>query len=678
MKARNIGALAIACALAPLYNAHADDQTIEEITVTAVPLGGTTDQMVRPAQIVSGEELDRIRRQTIGDTLENQPGLSTTDFGAGAGRPVIRGQGGPRVQVLENGIPSMDASDVSTDHAVTIDPAYADQVEILKGPATLLYGGGASAGIVNVVDQRLPTKVVEGLHGDADAQYESNASGTTGTAVLGYGIGNQMFRAQYSDHNADDYDIPNWANGDNTGSRHTLANSDVWSRTGALSYGYIADAGSIALSAGRFQTRYGLPVEETAFIDMNQDRYDVQGILDAPTSWLESVKVRGGYNDYEHTEFEAPGVPGTVFGNKQGQVRVEAVHTPIDEWRGVFGLQYDHRKFSAVGEEAFLPHSITEGLGAFLIEQRPYSFGTLELGVRVQRDESAPSQGSTKDFTPVSLSAGSIFDIGETYHLKLYATRTQRAPVAEELYAFGPHGATATFERGDDDLDMETANNFEIGVDHHGERLYWQANIYYQRIEDYIYLQEADSGLNADGSGIPVSDGVADRVDDQGAFDPAGELLLVDYQQKNAEFYGFELEATYAVLTGPFALDARVFSDKVIGQLTNNTNLPRIPAARYGFGLDASRGPISGNVSLVHTLSQDNLGTLETPTNGYSMLTADVSYRFALSQDGERSCELYLQGRNLLDEEARRATSFLKDVAPLPGISAVIGLRVTM
>ncbi len=676
MKPRHTCALAIACALAPLYNAHAEDQTVEEIIVTAVPLGGTVDQLVRPARVVSAEELDRIRRQTIGDTLENQPGLSTTDFGAGAGRPVIRGQGGPRVQVLENGIPSMDASDVSTDHAVTIDPAYADQVEILKGPATLLYGGGASAGIVNVVDQRLPTRVVDGLHGNADAQYESNASGTSGTAVLGYGIGEQMFRAQYSTHNADDYEIPGWANTDNTGSRNTLANSEVWSRMGALSYGYIVDAGSIALSAGRFQTRYGLPVEETAFIDMNQDRYDVQGVLNAPTAWLTSVKVRGGYNDYDHTEFEAPGVPGTVFGNKQSQVRVEAVHTPIGDWRGVFGLQYDHRKFSAVGEEAFLPQSITEGLGAFLIEQRPYSLGTLELGIRVQRDESAPTQGSTNDFTPISLSAGSIFDIGETSHLRIYATRTQRAPVAEELYAFGPHGATATFERGDEDLDMETASNFEIGLDHHGERLFWQANVYYQRIEDYIYLQEVDSGLNADGSGIAAADGVADRVDGEGTFDPAGELLLVHYQQKTAEFYGFEVEATYALLTGPFALTARAFSDMVIGQLTNNTNLPRIPAARYGFGLDASQGPISGNVSLVHTLSQDNLGPLEAPTNGYSMLTADLSYRFELSGNGERACELFLQGRNLLDEEGRRATSFLKDAAPLPGISAVIGLRV--
>jgi iron complex outermembrane receptor protein len=672
-----MSALAIASALA-FCDALADDQKVEEIIVTASPLGGTADQLVRPVEVVSGEELDRVRRSTIGDTLENQPGVSTTDFGAGAGRPVIRGQGGPRIQVLENGIASMDASDVSTDHAVTIDPAYADQVEILKGPATLLNGGGASAGVVNIVDQRLPTAVVDGLHGSGDGQYNSNGSATTGTAALGYGIGNQMFRAQYSDHNADNYDIPGWANTDNTGSRRTLANSEVWSRTGALSYGYITDAGSVAASAGRFQTRYGLPVEETAFIDMNQDRYDVQGILNAPTSFLDSIKVRGGYNDYDHTEFEAPGVPGTVFSNKQSQVRIDAVHTPVDGWRGAFGIQYDHRKFSAVGEEAFVPQSITEGLGVFLVEERPYSLGTLELGVRVQRDESDPTQGSSKDFTPISISAGSIFDLGQTYHLKVYATRSQRSPVAEELYAFGPHGATATFERGDENLDKETANNIEVSLDHHGERLFWQVNAYYERIEDYIYLQEVDTGLNADGSGVAASDGVADRVDAEGIFDPAGELLLVDYQQKNAEFYGFEAQMSYVILTEPFALNGQVFADKVIGQLTSNTNLPRIPPARYGFGIDTSRGPLSGNVSLVHAMSQDNLGPLETPTNGYTMVTVDLGYRFSLGRSSAETAELYLQGRNVLDEEGRRATSFLKDVAPLPGASLVVGLRVAI
>lgn len=660
-------------AAAPAF--AATDEKVEEIVITANPLGGTADELLHPADVLSGEELNRARRSTIGDTLENTPGVATTDFGAGAGRPVIRGQGGPRVEVLENGVASMDASDVSTDHAVTIDPSYAQQVEVLKGPATLLYGGGASGGIVNVVDKRLPAEVVDGLHGAADAHYSTNAADTFGTAEFGYGFGNQMFHAEYAAKNADNYAIPGWANTDNTGNHDKLANSDVWLHSGSVSYGYIGEPGSVAVSAGRFQTRYGLPVEETAFIDMNQTRYDIQGILNAPTSFLESVKLRGGYNDYDHTEFEAPGVTGTVFKNHQGQLRLDAVHTPIDDWRGAFGVQYDHRDFSAIGEEAFVPESTTIGLGVFLIEQRAFDFGTVEWGARVQRDESDPTQGSNKDFTPVSFSAGSNFNLGERSHLKVYATRSQRAPVAEELYAFGPHGATETFERGDEDLDLETGNNFEVSLDYHGDRLFGQVNVYYERINDYIYLQEVDQGLNADGTGIPISDGIADRVDETGAIDPAG-LLLVNYQQKNAEFYGFEAQTSYVLLTGPTTLNVQAFTDRVIGKLTNGDNLPRIPAERVGLSLDGSHGPLTGNVGVVHTFSQDNLGDLEPPTNAYSMLTIDLGYHFAIYAESE--AVVYLQGRNVLDDEGRRATSFLKDVAPLPGRSLIMGLRVTI
>lgn len=658
--------------------AASNDAAVEEIVIQASPLGGTADQLIQPADVVSGDELARARRSTIGDTLENQPGMSTTDFGAGAGRPVIRGQGGPRLMVLENGVPSMDASDVSTDHAVTIDPAYSQQIEVLKGPATLLYGGGAAAGIVNMVDRRLPSEAVEGLHGTADAQYDTNGSRNKGSADIGFGVGRQMFRAAYSALDAGNYSIPGWANTDNTGSHGKLANSDVWLQSESGSYGYVAEAGSAAASVGRFQTRYGLPVEATAFIDMNQTRYDIQGILNTPLSFIDSVKVRGGYNDYDHTEFEAPGVPGTVFKNKQGQLRLDAVHAPIGQWRGAFGVQYDHRDFQAIGEEAFVPPSITEGLGTFLVEEREFGWGTLQLGARVQRDHSDPSGASSEDFTPVSFAGGTIFKLGERYHLKIYATRSQRSPVAEELYAFGPHGATATFERGSTDLDKETGNNVELALDYHGERLFWQANVYYERIDDYIYLQEVDRGLNADGSGVAASDGIADRVDDAGTFDPNGELLLVDYDQKNAEFYGFEAQVSYAVMTEPFALNAQAFGDKVIGKLTNGTNLPRIPPARYGFGIDASHGPLRGNVSLVHAFAQDNLGPLETPTNGYTMVTIDIAYQFRLDEANEQMYELYLQGRNVLDEEARRATSFLKDVAPLPGASLVLGVRVTL
>ena len=652
-----------------------ESTTIEEIVVTASPLGRTEDELIQPADLIVGDELERKRRGTIGETLEQQPGVSTTDFGAGAGRPVIRGQAGPRVEVLENGIASMDASDVSADHAVAISPAHATQVEVLKGPATLLYGGHASAGVVNIVNERLPSKVTEGVHGSASGYYADNASDKHGAGELGYGTGRHMLHADYAKRDADDYEIPGNARTDGTGSRGELDNSAVRVQTGSVSYGYVADTATAAVAVGRFETRYGLPSEEAAFIDMNQTRFDVVGTVEPSLSWLERIKTRAGYTDYDHTEFEAPGEPGTVFENEQTQVRVEAVHAAVAEWRGALGVQYDYRDFEAIGEEAFVPPVTTRNIGAFLIEERPLSNGTIELGVRVQRDEHEPDEADDRQFTPLSISAGAVFDLGNENHVKVFVTRSERSPASEELYAFGPHLATGTFERGSANLGEETANNLEMGLDYHGERLTWEANVYYERLEDFIHLQEIDVGLNADGTGTPSADGEADFVDEEGLFDPAGELLLVDYRQDDAEFYGVEGEIVIGLMSEPVALDARLFGDRVIAQLESGDSLPRITPGRFGAGLDVSWGGWRGNVDVVHVWSKDNLATLETSTDDYTMLDAGASFRY---EAGDRAIELYVQGRNLLDDEARRATSFLKDVAPLPGRTAVVGLRVSI
>lgn len=674
------------CAAAPVISLASDESVqLDPIVVQASPLGRTADELVQPVIVLSAEELARQRRSTIGETLENQPGVSTTDFGPGAGRPVIRGQGGPRIEVLENGVASMDASDVSTDHAVSIDPAHADQIEVLKGPATLLYGSGAAAGVVNISNQRLPTEVVEGLHGSIDGYFGSNASEQSGTAALGFGAGKHMFRGDFARKDADAYDIPGNARTDGSGSQGTLANSVAESQSGSLSYGYVSGGSSAAFSISQFETQYGLPVEPTAFIDMEQKRYDAQGILDKPLAGLESIKLRLGYNDYEHTEFEDVGVAGTHFVNQQSQQRIEAVHVPLAGWRGVFGVQNGHRDFDAIGEEAFVPPVTTDTLGLFLLEERPYSLGKLELGGRVERVKHEPTGNPKRDFSPVSLSLGSIFNLPAGHHFKVYAQRAQRAPVAEELYAFGPHGATGTFERGDVNLDLETAHNVEIGLDHHGERLDWELNAYYETIKDYVYLQETDSDLNADGStggdatGTP--DGEVDLVDAEGAFvAPANytdeELLLVDYKHADARFYGFEAEVRYALLTGPFNLSTRVFADSVRAKLDSGANLPRITPARFGAGLTAAQGPLSADLRFARTQDQKNLASLETPTAGYSMLSAELRYSFRLFEGTAKDCQLYLRGRNLLDEEVRRATSFLKDVAPAPGTSIIAGLSI--
>lgn len=651
-----------------------DPVELETIVITADPFARTADQLVKPAEILSGEELDRRRGATLGETLEHELGVSSTDFGRGAGRPVIRGQAGPRVLMLENGIASMDASDVSSDHDVSIDPAHAEQIEILKGPATLIYGSGASAGAVNVVDGRLPTEVEEGVKARAGAGFGSNGDERSASGRIGYGSGGTQLRLDAAYLDADDYDIHGNSAIDGSGTRGKLPNSEVEKKSGALSAAQVWDGGSVAASYSRFETRYGLPIEETAFIDLEQDRFDADLRLLKPVEHVDSLRLRLGTGDYEHTEFEAPGEPGTVFQNEQIDGRFEITHAPLAKWRGVLGLQVRDREFQAVGEEAFVPSTDTRSQGLFLVEERPVSFGRVELGMRVDRDESRP-QGEglpQQDFTPFTVSGGALIEIDEHYHLKLNLTRSQRSPVTEELLSFGPHLATASFERGNADLDLETASNVEIGLDRHGDRLGWRINLYYEHIADYIYQQSVDAGLDADGSGAGQADGEADRVDEDGRFDREGELTLLDYVSADARFWGAEAEASYAWQMSGAELQARLYGDLTRGRLEDGGDLPRITPARIGTGLHVHRGAWNATLDLAHALSQDHIAELETETDGYTLLSADLEYTLPL---GAGAASIFLRGRNLLDEEARRHTSFIKDFAPLPGASISLGFE---
>ena len=678
----------IAAAASFPFIAVAEEAAVEldAVTVRANPLGKTADELVQPTTVVDGDELNRKRRGTIGETLENEPGISTTDFGAGAGRPVIRGQAGPRVEVLENGIGSLDVSDVSPDHAVSIDVANARSIEVLRGPATLLYGSRALGGVVNVLNGRLPTAVEDGFHGVLESQYGTNADDRNGALELDYGIGHHQFHVDAAGRKANEYDIPGNANVDGSGSQGVLANSRTQTNSTGFSYGYVQGGSSLSFAVSTYGAVYGLPQEAEAFINLDQTRYDVQGVLDRPLPGIESVKFRGAFNAYDHTEFEGPDMPGTVFRNSQNDSRIEIVHAPIYGFRGVFGVQHDFRRFSAIGEEAFVPSTRTTQVGVFLIEERPWAHGKFEAGVRVNRDTVKPNftedgtlPGPNRGYTPVSFSLGSIYNLSAHDHLKLNFSRAQRSAAAEELFAFGPHLATGTFERGLETAALETANNIEVGFDHHDKRFSVDGTLYLNNIRNYLFLDEIDSGLNADGSGESSSDGVADRVDEEGSFDPQGSLLLVNYRQANARFYGFEGQAAYKLVTGgPLGVSVRAFGDRVIGELRSGSNLPRVTPARVGFGVDPNYGPFTASFSYTRVFAQNDITTLETRTAGYNLLGIEAAYNFKLREDAEADSQLFLRARNVLDDEARRHTSFVKDYAPIPGASVYLGFRLAI
>ncbi len=627
-------------------SADKEVKTLDALVVKGAPLGQGADKIVQPVEVLAGDKLDAAKSNTLGETVASLPGVSTTYFGPGVGRPIIRGLDGSRVSVLNSGLASDDVSNVSQDHAVTIEPFLADQIEVFKGPSTLLYGTGAIGGVVNVVDGRIQESPLERpLSGRAEMRYDNVSQGFTGVTRVDSG----------SDTYALHFDGVYRNNGNYEGSNGEIANSAVDTKTGAIAASTFGDWGFAGFAISRYLNQYGNPAEPGDAIDpgvtlnMAQTRYDFKAGLKTPVSGLESLKFSFGRTDYTHTEFEGTEV-GTVFVSKGDQYRVEAVHSQFGVWKGAFGLQANRREFNAIGEEAFVPMTKTRGIGLFALEQAEWNVFTLEIGARFDKQSSTPEGGNKRDFSLTSLSAGGRWEFADAWHLSLNLDRAQRAPAEEELFANGPHIATQTFEIGDANLDKETSKQIELGLHYHSNFLSAKFAVYQNKFNNFIYLN------------------------DTGLFDPIDGLPIRTWIQTDATFRGVEAEATFHLADNDSGkYDLRFFGDRVRAT-RDGGNLPRIPAARLGAQFNWKGDALSAGVGVIRTYAQDNVDTFETPTDSYTFVNANLSYNF-YNKDNT-SWDAFIQGTNLTNQEARLSTSFIKDDVPLPGRNIAIGLRV--
>jgi len=694
---RAIVAAAIAFPLISHAENFAAPVELPTVTIQSSPLARSADELVYPVDVLSGNALMSNQRGTIGDVLSDRPGIANSSFGPGVGRPVIRGQGGPRVMILDNGISTMDASTVSADHAVSVDPLNAEQIEIIKGPATLIYGGAASAGVVNIIDDRLPDAVTPGLRVQGDLAYGTNADEKKAALKTHYGYRQMQFSANYSLRKAGDFSVPGYAvrhGGDPHAGHHheaeepvfgIIENSSLRTKNYGVSGAWSGSRGILGAAVSHFESNYGVPGHshedehegsadadeeahghEGVHIALKQTRFDLRALLNAPRKEFDHLETRIGINDYEHKEIAPDGDAHTTFKVKELDGRLQLKHKPVSGWIGITGLHLGHRDFKAAGEEsAFAPPVTTRSAGLFAVEKRDIGKHQLEIGARVDGVRHAPqtSDLAALSFTPYSLSAGSNFLLAEHFHLRLNAQRAQRAPTPEELYANGAHLATASFERGNQGLNVETANNFDISLGRDSGRFTWNVGAFYNRINHYVYQREVDT----DG------DGIADRVSESGVPEEDGELLLLDYARNNATFHGGEIAVNYKLLrAGPFKLDLHATADSVRARINDGGNLPRITPMRFGGGADLRHGAWSAGIDYLRARKQDRTTTLETPTPGYDLVSADLSYTHVRNS---YKTVLYLQGRNLLDEKVRLSTSFLKDVAPQPGRSIFMAVR---
>lgn len=643
-----------------------------EVRVTATPL--PTDGLEAPQSITVLRGLDLERRQSfsLGETLSAEPGVQSSGFGT-VGRPIIRGLDGPRVRVTADGLESLDASTLSPDHAVTADPLAARQVEVLRGPATLLYGGGAIGGLVNVVTDRIPQARLSGVRGEAQAFTDSAGRGGAGGVSLRGGARGLNWTASGFGREAGDYVIPgNAVAGDPTSASGRLPNSFARSHGGSLGASYVGTRFTAGLAWSSLDSRYGIPGED-ASIDLRQTRTEALAEWLDPVAGIESIRLRTARNRYRHDELESTGEVGTAFRNDGRDSRIEMRHAPLAGVRGVLGVQLRDRRFSALGEEAYVPPVRERFEGLFYVAQRALGPAQLEFGARHENarlDPAADTALPSRRFGLRSASVGATLPVGDAgYSVGALLTHAQRAPSLEELYADGPHAATRTFEIGDTSLRRERATNIELSLRRTTPTLQWKVAAFVNRFRDYIYGRLTDDN----------GDGVPDRTDEEGAIvnapgdAGAGDLSRVAYAHAGAVFRGLEAQARWQPQGSPWAL--RAFGDVARGTLSDGGGaVPRMTPARVGLVADYARGAWSGFASVIAVQRQSRLAALETPTASYTRVDGEIAYRLPLgARDG--SLQFFVQGRNLLNEEIRLATSFIKDVAPQPGRSVLVGVR---
>ena len=682
-----------------------DPHRADDVIVTA-PIRQSEADVLQGTSVLAGENLTRELRPTIGETLARLPGVSATSFGPAASRPILRGFQGDRIRVLTDGIGSIDVSNTSVDHAVVIDPLLAERVEVLRGPAALLYGSSAVGGVVNVVDRRIPRSLPEnGYRVDAIGSYGSAAEERSiGGAADAVVAGPLVLHVDGSYLKADDLrtggrllsrdarqralasaalppETPEPGEepidfAGNAALRGRLPNSAVETWTAGAGASIITDGGMLGASYAHYDSLYGVPVryatepgqeQEAPRLDVVQNRIDLRAEVTPHGAWIDTIRLRAAHADYRHFELEEDGEIGTAFYNNGLEARAELVQSKRGAWQGASGVQYVSRAFDVVGEEAFLPRNDTSQFGAFTLQQYDDGRFKAEGGLRYEHSALTASNPADdlryfrgdRSFDTWSGSLGGAYALAEGVRIGLNGSRTERAPSAEELFANGAHSGTQAYELGNPNFRTETSWGLEATFHAHGDVFSLDASAYYNWFDNFIYEAQ-----------------VAPAVCEAAAA-PSGrevDLPCFQYNQAKARYYGFEADASARLATiGAHTITADLLGDYVHANVVDQGPVPRIPAMRVLGGLEARSDATSGRVEVEHVFPQRRTAEFETGTDPYTMVNASLSFR--PWGDGDRR-SILLAANNIFDVEARRHASVLKDFAPLAGRDIRVTLRV--
>ncbi|MEG0031920.1 zinc piracy TonB-dependent receptor ZnuD [Acinetobacter sp.] len=683
---KNLITLSILAVVAPAV--FADDTTTQQLdtlTSQAHPLVQTAADFAVADQVIEQKSLKE-RAPTIGDALADELGVYSNQYGSGSSRPVIRGQDGPRVKVLQHASETADVSTLSPDHAVTVDPILAKQIEIIRGPSTLLYSAGTVGGLVNVTDQKIPTRMPEkGLEGTAGLRYNSGSDEKLASAGATVALGSQFaLRVEGSKREANDYIAPNYFH-EHEGElekERRVGNTFAKGETVSVGGSWIGERGFAGIAYTNRQDQYGLPGhsheyeschphedhlhcdgsdnhghtdehdhsghdhahdehEAGPWVDLKSERYDFRTEILNPFAGFEKLRAHASYTDYQHDEIEGDSV-ATTFKSKGYDARLEMVHQPIADWEGVVGVQYNQQKLDITGEESILEPTKTQKWSVFGLEHKQWNDFHFELGARIDQQK-IDIESNRKDYDDYAVSYSSAVNwmFAPNYKLSLVGSHQERLPLAQELYADGKHLATNTYERGNENLDVEKSNNLELGFHYDTDKIDYHVHVYHNWYDNYIYAQTADRYEN---------------------------FRLVDYTQDKARFYGTEAEASYA-LNDVYKMS--IFGDYVRGKI-DNENAPRVPAGRLGTKVSANfSDTLSGTAEYYHVFEQDRIASYETETEGYNMVNLGLAYNGQYMQGNDY--RVYFKANNLLDETVYSHTSFLSTI-PQVGRNFTVGL----
>lgn len=687
---KNLITLAIFASVAPLSLADQATATLDTIQLTAHPLVQTAADFAVADHVIDQKQLSQ-RAATIGDALAGELGVYSNQYGSGSSRPVIRGQDGARVKVLQHASETADASSLSPDHAVTVDPLLAKQVEVIRGPSTLLYAAGTVGGLVNVTDQKIPTQMPEeGLEGTVGLRYNSGSDEKLASAGVTAALGDQFaLRVEGLKRKANDYIAPDYFH-EHDGElekERRVGNTFAEGQTVNIGGSWIHERGFVGLAYSNRQDQYGLPGHSHEYeschphgdhlhcagndhghghddhdhddhdehghddhehahtgpwVDLKSERYDLRAELEQPFKGFDKLRAHASYTDYKHDEIEG-GEVLTNFKNQGYDGRLELVHQPIKGWEGVIGTQYSQQDLEITGTETLLAPSKTKKWSIFGLEHKQVGDVHLEVGARVDQQKIAiDSTQKDHDDTAFSGSMAANWEFAPSYKLSVVGSHQQRLPLAQELYADGKHFATNTYELGNQNLDVEKSNNLEVGLHYQGDQLDYHVHVYHNWFDNYIY------------------GATLDRFDN---------FRLVEYTQDKAKFYGTEAQAGYK-LNDTYHLS--VFGDYVRGKIDGD-NAPRVPAGRLGTKVNAQfDDQWSGSAEYYHVFKQDKFADFEQQTQGYNMVNVGLNYsgRYGNDQD----YRVYLKANNLLDDQVYSHASFLSNIPQL-GRNFTVGLE---